>query len=118
MVGGATPPHSDSREISRVLVLNLLWRRQRCSRTAQEKCALDNAFALIDAPRVRQPLVKPEQFGGRGAEASHLGLHPPALLQPETRNHRFLVNVDPAAAGMDNFHGAPPTAGQPESATV
>src|SRR2546426_12817082 len=44
------------------------------------------------------------------SEASHLGLHPPALLQPETRNHRFFVNVDPAAAGMDNFHGAPPTA--------
>jgi len=27
MVGGTTPPQSDSGEISRVLVLNLLWRK-------------------------------------------------------------------------------------------
>jgi len=35
-------------EISRVLVLNLLWRTKRCSGTAQENYALDNAFALIE----------------------------------------------------------------------
>src|SRR5438093_2882770 len=33
MVGGTTPPQSDSGEISRVLVLNLLWQSKRCSRT-------------------------------------------------------------------------------------
>src|SRR5437879_548627 len=36
MVGGTTPPQSDSGEISRVLVLNLLWQSKRCSRTAQD----------------------------------------------------------------------------------
>jgi len=47
-VGGTTPPQSDSSEISRVLVLNLLWQSKRCSRTAQETPVLDNAFALIE----------------------------------------------------------------------
>src|SRR2546429_6790055 len=48
MVGRTTPPQSDSGEISRVLVLNLLWQSKRCSRTAEEIFVLDNAFALID----------------------------------------------------------------------
>src|SRR5947208_16756403 len=48
MVGGTTPSQSDSGEISRVLVLNLLWQSKRCSRTAEEIFVLDNAFALID----------------------------------------------------------------------
>src|SRR5207245_10794405 len=53
MVGGTTPPQSDSGEISRVLVLNLLWQSKRCSRTAEEIFVLDNAFALIEGhPRV------------------------------------------------------------------
>ncbi len=38
------------REISRVLVLNLLWHDnpRRCLRTAQEKYVLDTTFALIE----------------------------------------------------------------------
>jgi hypothetical protein len=36
------------REISRVLVLDLLWPTERCLGTAQDKYALDNAFALIE----------------------------------------------------------------------
>jgi hypothetical protein len=32
------------------------------------------------------------------------------LVQPEARDYRFFVNVDPAAAGMDHFHGTPPIA--------
>ena len=49
MVGG-TIFHREviQREISRVLVLNLLWQNKRCSRTAQDNFALDNAFALIE----------------------------------------------------------------------
>jgi hypothetical protein len=35
------------------LVLNLLWRICGAHRTAQQKCALDNAFALI---LLREPL--------------------------------------------------------------
>ena len=48
MVGGTIPPQSDSGEISRVLVLNLLWQSKRCSRTAEEIFVLDNALALIE----------------------------------------------------------------------
>src|SRR5438132_10361493 len=44
MVGGTIPPQSDSGEISRVLVLNLLWQSKRCS----GYFCLDNAFALIE----------------------------------------------------------------------
>ena len=44
----------------------------------------------VCACRVRQPLVKPEQLGGRRAESSHLGLRPPALVQPEARRDRSL----------------------------
>jgi hypothetical protein len=36
------------REISRALVLNLLWQRKRCSSTAQDNFALDRAFSLIE----------------------------------------------------------------------
>jgi len=36
------------REISRALVLNLLWQTQRCSSTAQDYFALDRAFSLIE----------------------------------------------------------------------
>jgi len=32
----------------------------------------------VRACRLRQPLGKPEQLGGRRAESLHLGLHPPA----------------------------------------
>ena len=35
-------------EISSVFVLNLSRRTKRCSRTAQDNYALDNAFALIE----------------------------------------------------------------------
>ena len=38
------------REISRVLVLNLLWQNNGAHRTAEEKCGLDNAFALNRGP--------------------------------------------------------------------
>ena len=50
MVGGNDLPHRDviQREISRVLVLNLLWQSKRCSRTAEEIFVLDNALALIE----------------------------------------------------------------------
>src|SRR2546430_16249438 len=48
MVGGTTPPQSDSGEISRVLVLNLLWQSKRCSRTAQDISVLTTPFALIE----------------------------------------------------------------------
>src|SRR5207245_7973682 len=46
MVGGTTPPQSDSGEISRVLVLNLLWQRKRCSRTAQDISVLTTPSLL------------------------------------------------------------------------
>jgi hypothetical protein len=49
MVGG-TIFHRQviQREISRALVLNLLWQSKRCSGTAQDKFALDRAFSLIE----------------------------------------------------------------------
>jgi hypothetical protein len=49
MVGG-TIFHRQviQREISRALVLNLLWQSKRCSGTAQDKFALDTAFSLIE----------------------------------------------------------------------
>jgi len=49
MVGG-TIFHRQviQREISRALVLNLLWQSKRCSGTAQDNFALDRAFSLID----------------------------------------------------------------------
>src|SRR5213076_2277820 len=46
MVGGTTPPQSDSGEISRVLVLNLLWQSKRCSRTAQDISVLTTPSLL------------------------------------------------------------------------
>src|SRR5438876_38849 len=46
MVGGTTPPQSDSGEISRVLVLNLLWQETRCSRTAQDISVLTTPSLL------------------------------------------------------------------------
>ena len=36
------------REISRVLVLNPLWQKRRCFRTAQDNFVLDTAFVLIE----------------------------------------------------------------------
>src|SRR5882724_6145473 len=46
MVGGTIPPQSDSGEISRVLVLNLLWQSKRCSRTAQDISVLTTPSLL------------------------------------------------------------------------
>ena len=46
MVGGTTPPQSDSSEISRVLVLNLLWQSKRCSRTAPDISVLTTPSLL------------------------------------------------------------------------
>src|SRR5437588_2377694 len=46
MVGGTTPPQSDSGEISRVSVLNLLWQSKRCSRTAQDISVLTTPSLL------------------------------------------------------------------------
>src|SRR5207248_6201207 len=46
MVGGTTPPQSDSGEISRVLVLNLLWQSKRCSRTDQDISVLTTTSLL------------------------------------------------------------------------
>src|SRR5205807_9096753 len=51
MVGGTTPPQSDSGEISRVLVLNLLWQSKRCSRTAQDISVLTTPSLLHLVPR-------------------------------------------------------------------
>src|SRR5947207_9188046 len=53
MVGGTTPPQSDSGEISRVLVLNLLWQSKRCSRTAQDISVLTTPSLLSRAPGYR-----------------------------------------------------------------
>jgi hypothetical protein len=50
MVGGTTPPQSDSGEISRVLVLNLLWQSKRCSRIAQDISVLTTPSLLSRAP--------------------------------------------------------------------
>src|SRR5256886_16515282 len=51
MVGGTTPPQSDSGEISRVLVLNLLWQSKRCSRTAQDISVLTTPSLLSRGTR-------------------------------------------------------------------
>src|SRR2546430_3096596 len=53
MVGGTTPPQSDSGEISRVLVLNLLWQSKRCSRTAQDISVLTTPSLLSMGTLVR-----------------------------------------------------------------
>src|SRR5438477_13148095 len=88
MVGGTTPPQSDSGEISRVLVLNLLWQSKRCSRTAQDISVLTTPSLLSRAPsclgmweKWRHP---PPWFlgiwrSGRPAEPT-LRLRMPALL--------------------------------------
>src|SRR5438552_14938778 len=52
MVGGTTPPQSDSGEISRVLVLNLLWQSKRCSRTAQDISVLTTPSLLSTGTRI------------------------------------------------------------------
>src|SRR5256884_9060235 len=57
MVGGTTPPQSDSGEISRVLVLNLLWQSKRCSRTAQDISVLTTPSLLS-----RGTPVHPDRF--------------------------------------------------------
>src|SRR6266550_9032301 len=46
MVGGTTPPQSDSGEISRVLSSTLLWQSKRCSRTAQDISVLTTPLLL------------------------------------------------------------------------
>ena len=51
MVGGTIPPQSDSGEISRVLVLNLLWQSKRCSRTAQDISVLTTPSLLSRGTR-------------------------------------------------------------------
>src|SRR5881296_613892 len=53
MVGGTIPPQSDSGEISRVLVLNLLWQSKRCSRTAQDISVLTTP-SLLSMSMTRQ----------------------------------------------------------------
>src|SRR5438132_2486420 len=64
MVGGTIPPQSDSGEISRVLVLNLLAKQAVLTHRPGYFC-LDNAFALIEGTLV---------FGNVGKVA------PPATL--------------------------------------
>ena len=49
-------------EISRVLVPQPLWQTKRCSRTAQENCVLDNAFALIEGHPACAPLMHCTDF--------------------------------------------------------
>src|SRR5437773_11181200 len=71
MVGGTIPPQSDSGEISRVLVLNLLWQSKRCSRTAQD-------ISVLTAPSLlsrgtRRIAGSPEAARSRGAAARGSG---------------------------------------------
>src|SRR6184192_3510424 len=54
MVGGTIPPQSDSGEISRVLVLNLLWQSKRCSRTAQDISVLTTPSLLSRDVRIEE----------------------------------------------------------------
>src|SRR5213080_2694940 len=61
MVGGTTPPQSDSGEISRVLVLNLLWQSKRCSRTAQDISVLTTPSLLSRAIYYEHKACDPEQ---------------------------------------------------------
>src|SRR5437899_7877203 len=56
MDGGTTPPQSDSGEISRVLVLNLLWQSKRCSRTAQDISVLTTP-SLLSTPSLAKQAV-------------------------------------------------------------
>jgi hypothetical protein len=67
MVGGTTPPQSDSGEISRVLVLNLLWQSKRCSRTAQDISVLTTPSLLsrATAPRPGRASLSGEVIVGR-----------------------------------------------------
>jgi len=65
MVGGTTPPQSDSGEISRVLVLNLLWQSKRCSRTAQDISVLTTPSLLSRGTR------RGSHFGNRGFSLPH-----------------------------------------------
>src|SRR5438477_3126489 len=71
MVGGTTPPQSDSGEISRVLVLNLLWQSKRCSRTAQDISVLTTPSLLSRGPRVGRSLRSPKR--------AHFGVIRPAM---------------------------------------
>src|SRR5947207_6925930 len=70
MVGGTTPPQSDSGEISRVLVLNLLWQSKRCSRTAQDISVLTTPSLLS----MGHPRFGPWALDVRGDFAGILGL--------------------------------------------
>src|SRR2546425_11133103 len=58
MVGGTTPPQSDSGEISRVLVLNLLWQSKRCSRTAQDISVLTTPSLLSRGTRLSLSMTR------------------------------------------------------------
>ena len=65
MVGGTIPPRSDSGEISRVLVLNLLWQSKRCSHTAQDISVLTTPSLLSRGTR------RGSHFGNRGFSLPH-----------------------------------------------
>src|SRR5437667_4265038 len=91
MVGGTTPPQSDSGEISRVLVLNLLWQSKRCSRTAQDISVLTTpsllSMATKEEPRILAGVnLDGSTYPGMNADVRPIPVHKPFLcfLRPRS----------------------------------
>ena len=73
------------------LVLNLLWRRCGADRTAQKKCALDNAFSLIEG--------HPPKKNGR-PQSGPPGLFTRLRFEQLLLTHLFLLRRHFNAAGF------------------
>src|SRR5438552_4506478 len=104
MVGGTIPPQSDSGEISRVLVLNLLWQSKRCSRTAQDISVLTTPSLLVEGhPRPQR--LKPVSLVclNRSAEA----LRHPNSAAP-THQSKTGIDGDPGCSATQ-VHSAAAT---------
>src|SRR5205823_720236 len=91
MVGGTTPPQSDSGEISRVLVLNLLWQSKRCSRTAQD-------ISVLTTPSLLSRGTRRGYEDREGPRRESLGTFPKQLHLPRIRWHASAA----APGGSDN----------------
>src|SRR6266699_1604105 len=128
MVGGTTPPQSDSSEISRVLVLNLdsseisrvlvlnlLWQSKRCSRTAPDISVLTTPSLLsrgtqdgIIANPVQMWATRPSRVGPCGlvSRVPDLARQPRNSAETQTRVYWAVVFHSVRAR-----KGFPPTAG-------
>jgi hypothetical protein len=65
----------------------------------------------VRATTLLQPFPEPRQLGRRRAKRPRLTLDPRARRVPNARDHRILVNVQPCASRMNDFHANLQSAG-------